>query len=500
MNNPPEQATVLAAEPQTAPAPSGSSDAPPKAKDAPPPALVEYMLQGWAPRMAEPVAPLPDHEAYAARRRALSKLFPAETLIIPTGHEKVRANDTHYRFRPASDFFYLTGNPEPDAVLVMQPQEGGGHRDILFVHPNPHRDDATFFTDREKGELWVGGRLGVPESQARFGVHECRPLAELDAMLESLNTGVTRPWRLVRGHSARIDGKLPEHERDSQFTTALSEQRLIKDEVEIREMRGVIDATLRGFEDVIRALPTAESEREVEGIFALRARVVGNDVGYGIIAAAGPHACILHWTHNNGALRRGDLLLLDAGVEGNSLYTADITRTMPISGRFDEAQRMIYELVYKAQQAAFAQIRPGNDFMDPNRAAMRVLAEGLSQLGILQMSVEEALKEDKQFYKRYSLHNISHMLGLDVHDCAKARDENYKYGKLEAGMVLTIEPGLYLQRDDLTVPERFRGIGVRIEDDVLVTANGYENLSAHIPSHVDDVEAWMQRLWKGKGT
>jgi Xaa-Pro aminopeptidase len=274
--------------------------------------------------------------------------------------------------------------------------------------------------------------------------------------------------------------------------------RLLKDELEVKELKAVIASTRRGFEDVIRKLRKAKSEREVEGIFNLRARVEGNDVGYGTIAACGEHACILHWTRNNGSVERGALLLLDAGVEGNSLYTADITRTLPVSGRFSKEQREVYDLVLAAQAAAFEQVKPGNDFMEPNRAAMRVLAEGLERMGILKVSAEEALKEENQFYRRYTLHNVSHMLGLDVHDCAQARQESYKLGKLKPGMVLTVEPGLYFQVDDLTVPEKYRGIGVRIEDDVLVTEKGMKNLSASIPSEADDVEAWIADLWKGK--
>jgi Xaa-Pro aminopeptidase len=309
--------------------------------------------------------------------------------------------------------------------------------------------------------------------------------------------GGGRPFRTLRGFSEGVDGKLPKAaERDKELATTLAEMRLIKDAIEIEELRAVIASTKRGFDDVIKRLKKAKSEREVEGVFGLRARVEGNDVGYGTIAAAGAHACILHYRANDGRIERGELLLLDGGVEGNSLYTADITRTLPIDGSFSKAQRAIYKLVYKAQKAALSQVKPGNDFMDPNKAAMRVLAEGLAKLGILSISADEALEDDKQFYKRYSLHNVSHMLGLDVHDCAEARKEAYKLGKLVPGMVLTVEPGLYFQEDDLTVPEAYRGIGVRIEDDVLVTADGYENLSKDIPSQVDDVEAWMARIWR----
>lgn len=492
--------TTYLQEKSAAEAQAETTQAKPASHDTQPPqALLDFMLTRWKPASARGPARIANAEVFQARRRALSKLFAGETLVIPTGHEKVRSNDTYYRFRPGSDFYYLTGNVEPDCVLVMVPKEGGGHRDVLFVEPNPGRSDATFYTDRNKGELWVGPRLGVEQSRARFGVDECRGLPELPQMLGSLRDGVTRPWRVVRGLSEKVDGMVPEQaERDKQLASALAEMRLIKDALEIRELSKVIASTKRGFEDVIRSLKRGNSEREVEGVFNLRARVEGNDVGYGTIAAAGHHACILHWTRNDGKLKKGDLLLLDAGVEGNSLYTADITRTLPISGKFSREQREIYTLVWEAQQAAFKAVKPGNDFMEPNRRAMEVLAHGLERLGILPCSAEEALDDQHQFYKRYSLHNVSHMLGLDVHDCAQARQEAYKFGKLKPGMVLTVEPGLYFQLDDLTVPAKYRGIGVRIEDDVVVTEKGYRNLSNNIPSRADEVEAWMAKVWKAK--
>jgi Xaa-Pro aminopeptidase len=451
------------------------------------------MMKGWARTPRHPPRKVRNYPAFHARRRALSLKYPGETLVIPTGHEKVRANDTHFRFRPSSDFYYLTGNLEPDCVLVMEPKAHGGHRDILFVEPNPGRSDKTFFTDRVKGELWVGPRLGVRESQKKFAIHEARGLPELPDYLRALKPDRTR---VLRGYSDKVDSKIRRRkEADKELATALSEMRLLKDSQEVIELSVAIESTKRAFEDVIRGLITARSEREIEGVFNLRARVEGNDVGYGTIAATGAHACILHWTRNDGAVRTGDLLLLDAGVEGNSLYTADITRTLPISGRFSKPQREIYELVLDAQMQAMEAVKPGNDFMEPNRVAMGVLARGLERLGILPTSAEEALRNENQFYKRYSLHNVSHMLGLDVHDCAAARQEAYKYGKLQPGMVLTVEPGLYFQLDDQTVPAKYRGIGVRIEDDVLVTASGYRNLSAAFPRRVHDVEAWMKRLW-----
>jgi Xaa-Pro aminopeptidase len=484
--------------PATAPTPSTTATKVNAYDSTPPPALLEFMVQNWKPASSKLPEQLRHNSYFLARRRALSALFPGETLVIPTGHEKVRANDTTYRFRPGSDFYYLSGNLEPDCVLMLVPKVGGGHTDVLFVEPNPGKTNSTFFTDRMKGELWVGPRLGVEQSRARHGVDEAKGLPELKSVIGSLhNEGATRPWRLLRGIDPQLDALLPpQAERDRQFASTLSEMRLLKDKLEIEELRKAIRSTKLGFDDVIRALPASTSEREVEGVFNLRARTEGNDVGYNTIAASGPHACILHWTHNDGTLRKRDLLLLDAGVEGHSLYTADITRTLPIGGKFSREQRTIYELVLEAQRQAFAEVKPGNDFMAPNVAAMRVLAHGLEKLGILPCSAEEALKDEKQFYKRYSLHNVSHMLGIDVHDCAQARMEAYKYGKLKPGMVLTVEPGLYFQTDDLTVPARYRGIGVRIEDDVLVTDKGRTILSNLLPREADDVEAWMAGIWK----
>jgi Xaa-Pro aminopeptidase len=252
---------------------------------------------------------------------------------------------------------------------------------------------------------------------------------------------------------------------------------------------------VRGFEDVVRALPDAleSGERVVEGTFNARARLEGNDTGYGTIAASGAHATVLHWMDNDGDVNYGDLLLLDAGVECRQLYTADVTRTIPVSGRFSAEQREVYQLVLDAQTAAMAEVRPGAPFMAPHRAAMRVLAEGLHRLGILTVEPEVAIRRDKQLHRRWTIHGTSHMLGLDVHDCNNARDEQY-HGELRPGYVLTIEPGLYFQPDDLTVPERYRGIGVRIEDDVLVTEDGYRNLSDALPRDPDDVEEWIARL------
>lgn len=215
-------------------------------------------------------------------------------------------------------------------------------------------------------------------------------------------------------------------------------------------------------------------------------------MGYGTIAAAGSHATILHWTRNDGAVRPGDLVLVDAGIECDSLFTADITRTFPVSGRFTATQRAVYEAVLDAADTVFAIVQPGTLFRDIHAEAMAVIARYTADWGFLPVSAEESLQPGNQFHRRYMVHGTSHHLGLDVHDCAHARDEEYHGGALRPGMIFTIEPGLYFQPDDETVPPEFRGIGVRIEDNILVTASGAENLSRAIPRTADAVEAWVR--------
>lgn len=458
----------------------------------PPQALVEFMSSQWIDR---PIAQErhPETARFAARRSALSQAYPGMYLVLPAGRERVRANDTSFRFRPSSDLAYLTGDGvEAGAVLILEPQ-GRGHRSLLFV-PEHNRGKAEFFTDRVYGELWVGRHRGVDESRSYYDVDECRPMGALTEYLDELRGG-NYPRRVLRGHDDAVDARFERTNDDDELAQHLSEVRLIKDEYDLTELRKACALSKLAFEDAIRAMRTGKSEREIEAAFWGRARIEANDVGYLTIAAAGNHACTLHWTRNSGALHPGDLLLLDAGVEVDSLYTADITRTLPISGRFSAEQREIYELVWEAQRAGIEGTVAGNDFLEPGRRAARVLAQGLIDLGILTCSLEEALDPERLFHRRYTLHGVSHMLGLDVHDCAQAREEEYRLGTLREGMVLTVEPGLYFQPDDATVPERFRGIGVRIEDDIAVTAGAPENLSAMLPSRAGDVERWIAEAW-----
>jgi Xaa-Pro aminopeptidase len=449
-----------------------------------PAALVEFMSRDWSAPVSAVDGPSPAAPFHARRRAALASRFPGEWLVVPTGNLKVRANDTDYRFRPGTELAWLTGCHEPDAVLVVDPQGAA----TLYSVPRADRSTPAFFTDRRHGELWVGPRTGLDELRTLLGI-DTAPLDGLEAAIKE-----AEPVRVVRGYDSGVDALVPPHDdADNELVGVLSELRLVKDDHEIECLQQAIDATFLGFEDVVRALPEAASERWVEGTFNRRARTEGNDVGYDTIAACGAHACTLHWIRNDGPVREGDLLLLDAGVEGPELYTADVTRTVPVSGRFTPVQRDVYEAVWRAQQAAIAECRPGQPFLAPHRAAMRVIAEWLVERGILTCTVEEALDPERQFHVRYTLHGTSHMLGLDVHDCAKARDD-YRDGELAPGVVLTVEPGCYFQPDDLTVPEQYRGIGVRIEDDVLITDDGCRVLSTGLPTQADEVEAWMQRL------
>jgi Xaa-Pro aminopeptidase len=272
--------------------------------------------------------------------------------------------------------------------------------------------------------------------------------------------------------------------------------RLVKDEWELGELQAACDATTMGFEDSVAdwANVLKYGERWIEGTFFRRARAMGNDIGYDSIVGGGKHATTLHWIENSGSITPGELVLLDMGVEGHNLYTADVTRTLPVDGTFTPLQRDLYSLVYAAQQAGIEAVRPGVAFREPHNAAMTVLAHGLGDLGLLPVSVEEALSPDSKVYSRWTLHGTSHMLGLDVHDCGQASPESYAEGTLGAGMVLTVEPGLYFQEDDLLVPEELRGIGIRIEDDIVVTESGWTNLSASLPREPGEVEEWMGRL------
>lgn len=454
-----------------------------------PEAFLEFMKTGWRDTELPP-GPRPGVPHLAARRAALSAAFAGETLVVPTGTDRVRANDTTYPFRPGSHYAYLTGDYAPDGVLIMRPG-GAGHDATLYFRPHASRDTDEFFRSRQ-GELWLGRRPTLAEKADELAIATA-PLTDLPAALADCAPGRTR---VVRGLDAGVDAavrRADDGARDAELAAALAELKLVKDEWEIGQLRAAIEATVRGFEDVARVLPADRpvSERLLEGVFGLRARHDGNDVGYSSIVGAGAHATILHWIRNDGTARPGELLLMDMGVEGHHLYTADVTRVVPISGSFTALQRQIYDIVYASQQAGMDVIKPGVAFKEVHTTCMRVLAEGLSDLGILPIGVDEAMDPSSILYRRWTLHGFGHMLGIDVHDCAGARKERYREGTLGEGYVLTVEPGLYFQPEDELVPEELRGVGIRIEDDVLVTAEGAVNLSAGLPRQAAEVEAWL---------
>ena len=473
----------------------------------------DYISTQWAERTETLPAPREVAAFAAARRLRISALHPGERLIIPAGPARVRSNDTDYAYRAHSAFSHLTGwgsDAVPDSVLVMEPTSDG-HESTLYFRATAGRDSDEFYANAAIGEFWLGPRPSLAHVSADLGI-ATKELGALEAVLES--TGATT--RIVREADReltdQVDGRRlldaeladdtaldtgsPEADGDARLLRDLSELRLVKDAWEIAQMRAAIAATHQGFDDVVADPPAITAhprgERLVEGTFNRRARAEGNQVGYDTIAASGPHACILHWTRNDGPVVPGDLILLDAGIELDSLYTADITRTLPINGTFSPVQRRVYEAVREAADAAFAIVRPGIRFREIHAEAMKVIAAKTAEWGFLPVGAEESLDPDAQYHRRYMVHGTSHHLGIDVHDCAQARRELYLDGVLEPGMVFTIEPGLYFQPDDLTVPEEYRGIGVRIEDNILVTESGAENMSIGIPRTADDVEAWLR--------
>ncbi|MEU4575521.1 aminopeptidase P family protein [Nonomuraea sp. ATR24] len=425
------------------------------------PAFTEHMAKGWdSPRRTPPVV-AGAAEAAAAHRARLAAALPGQSVTVPAGRAPVRSNDTFYDFRVDSDFFWLTGCAVENAVAVVS---GGGC--TLYLPPPAGPGEPEFFTDAAYGELWVGPSPSLAEWAAALGV-EVRPLAELDGEPQPPSDEVRR---------------------------VLAELRMIKDEWEVDRLREAVDRTVEGFAAVVGEIPAAVAgggERWLQGTFDRYARTHGNGPGYATIVGSGAHAPTLHWVRCDGPVLPDELLLLDMGVETRAHYTADVTRTFPASGRFTETQRRVHDLVEKAHRAGLAAVAPGRRFTDFHHAAMEVIARGLDDWGLLPVSVDEALSEQGQHHRRWLVCGIGHHLGLDVHDCAKSRPEAYHGAAMAPGMVLTVEPGLYFHAHDLTVPPELRGVGVRIEDDLLVTADGMENLSSALPLDAGGLETWM---------
>lgn len=444
-------------------------------------AFLDYMGKHWQMNPETDFARDKVAEFAAKRREQISNAFPGKRLVFHAGELIARSNDTFYQFRAHTAFTHLTGwgaAAEPGSVLLFEPVDNT-HEVTLFFRERADKTTSEFFANAEIGEFWIGSRPSLQQLSQLLDI-KTRSIHELDERFRTLES------------LAAFEDANTLSLNDHALLEYTSEMRLVKDAYEIEQMRLAVKATEKGFHDVVAKLQDAQSvergERIVESVFHTHARVEGNWEGYETIAAAGPNACTLHWNHNTGRVQAGELLLLDAGIEVESLYTADITRTIPINGHFSEVQRKVYEAVLEAADAAMSIIRPGITFSQVHETAMEVIERKTREWGF----IPEDPSEDIPYHKRYMVHGTSHHLGIDVHDCAAAKRELYLEGTVQAGMIFTVEPGLYFHPDDLTVPEEFRGIGVRIEDDILVTETGYENLSAALPRTVKDVEAWIQ--------
>jgi len=423
---------------------------------------------------------------YRRRREQLALAMKSGVAVIPTAPERVRNRDSHFPYRFDSHFYYLTGFAEPEAVLVVIE-----NKSILFCRErNPER------------EVWDGFRYGPERAQERFGFDEAHPIAELDEALAQLlenqpalyyPVGDDAEWdaramRWLNAVRAKVRAGVAAPDRVQDVRTLIDDQRLIKDAHEQNVMRRAARIAAGAHRRAMQSARPGRSEYEVEAELLYEFRRNGAQFpAYSPIVAGGANACVLHYVFNDAPLRDGDLLLIDAGCELDG-YASDITRTFPVNGRFSGAQREVYEIVLAAQRAAIETVKPGTSWIAPHDAAVRVLAQGMLDLKLLSGSLDAAL--EKETYKRFYMHRTGHWLGLDVHDAGDYRRAG-QWRPLAPGMTLTVEPGLYI-RAAADIPERLRDIGVRIEDDVLVTAQGCEVLTAEAPKLVEDVEALMR--------
>jgi Xaa-Pro aminopeptidase len=428
-------------------------------------------------------------ETYARRRRVfMDRIGPKAAAILPAAPIAVRSNDVDYSYRQDNDLLYLTGFPEPEAVCVLAP----GHPKeefVMFVRPR----------DPER-ETWTGRRAGVEGAIELYGAQAAYPIDQLDAKINdyvgerdhlyyvfgrdaTLNQRVTtwlQRWRQMRPRS----GTGPMATLDP--GEIVHEMRLVKSDEELDRMRRAIAIAAEGHDAALRSACDAMYEYEIEALLDYTFRTHGaSGPAYPSIVAAGDNATILHYTTNDRHLTAGELLLIDAGAEYEG-YCADVTRTFPVGSRFSAAQRAIYDLVLQAQLAAIDVIRPGARVDEPHARAVEVLVDGLLGLGVLTGDRQEIIS--KELYKPFYMHRTGHWLGMDVHDVGKYKIEG-KARVLEPGMVLTVEPGIYIAAGCVDVDAQYRGIGVRIEDDVLVTSSGCEVLSAAIPKDPVDLEA-----------
>jgi len=444
-----------------------------------------------APTLSLPPVPgLPRGEFSRRRQNLLGMLEPHSIAIIPAASQAMRNRDTEFPFRQDSDFLYLTGFEEPDAVAVLLPGRAHGEY-VLFCH---ERDPVQ--------ELWNGARAGTDGACERFGADDAFPLADIDDILPGLIEGRERVYYSMgrsRDFDARVmawvasirskvaAGAVPPGEF-TDLDHLLHEQRLFKSAAELRQMRRAAQITAEAHCRAMRQCRPGLYEYQLEAeLLHEFSRQGTRNTAYPSIVAGGSNACTMHYTTNAQKLRKGDLVLIDAGCEYRG-YASDVTRTFPVSGRFSRRQRALYEIVHQAQQAAIDAVRPGADWNAPHDASVVVITEGLVALGLLKGRVSTLIKRGA--YRDFYMHRVGHWLGLDVHDVGDYRPGG-QWRVLEPGMVMTVEPGLYIAPDNQRVPAPWRGIGIRIEDDVLVTAEGCEVLGGGAPTAPDDIEALM---------
>ena len=419
----------------------------------------------------------------------MRRMAPKSVAIIPGAHDTKRSNDTHYRFRQDSDFFYLTGFEEPDALAIIKPEADKTY--TLFVRPR----------DPER-EIWDGRRAGVDGAMSDFGADGAFPTAEFASKLADFLDG-TEVLYYRLGVDQELDNTIireigrmrswnrkPVHPPQTIIDPAaiVHEMRVLKTADEIEIMQRAADIAAEAHCEAMKAAKPGMQEYQLEALIEQVFRRHGaSGPAYTSIVGAGPNATVLHYINNDGELQDGDLLLVDAGAEYKG-YASDITRTFPINGHYTKPQREIYDLVLKAQMACVEMVRPGTTHDQLKQRSIEILTEGMVELGLLQGKPEELIKEKK--YEQFYMHGLGHMLGIDVHDVGR-----YYYGEesraLEPGVVMTVEPGIYIAPDTKDIPEQYLGIGVRIEDDVLCTNNGPRVLTTKVPKHAEEIEALM---------
>lgn len=436
-------------------------------------------------------------QEFARRRKALMAVMePNSIAIVPAAPERQRSRDTEHPFRQDSDLHYLSGFPEPGAVLALIPGREHGEFVLFCRDRDPER------------EIWDGYRAG-PEGACRdFGADDAFPIDDIDDILPGLLEGRERVYYAmgkdrdfdrqvmdwVNSIRAKVRSGASPPGEFMDLSHFLHDLRLIKSAAELRLMRHAGQISARAHSRAMRYCQPGVMEYQLEAEIHHEFAMAGARFpAYSTIVGGGKNGCILHYIENSDALKNGDLVLIDAGCEYET-YAADITRTFPVNGRFSTEQRALYEWVLKAQRAAIAEIRPGNHWNRPHEVSVRVLTEGLVELGLLQGEVDALIENEA--YREFYMHRVGHWLGLDVHDVGDYKIDG-QWRLLEPGMVMTVEPGLYVAPDNERVPKKWRGIGIRIEDDVVVTKEGCEILTEAVPKEPDEIEALMAQSQPG---